>query len=112
MHFQSHRLRFVAGSAIVGVSQPHPVPSGLVLGAGEIVALFRACADGTPAGASDAAAFALMFDYGLRRAEAVTVALEGAGHLRHARPAHAWATASAIMAKRYTWNDLEALRPE
>ncbi len=49
------------------------LPAGRALDAGEITALFRACADGTPAGARDAAAFALMFGCGLRRAEAVAV---------------------------------------
>ena len=49
------------------------LPAGRALDAGEIGALFRACADGTPAGARDAAAFALMFGCGLRRAEAVAV---------------------------------------
>ena len=49
------------------------LPAGRALDGGEIVALFRACVDGTPAGARDAAAFALMFGCGLRRAEAVAV---------------------------------------
>ena len=52
------------------------LPAGRALDAGEITALFRACADGTPAGARDAAAFSLMFGCGLRRAEAVAVAVE------------------------------------
>ncbi len=51
------------------------LPAGRALDAGELTALFRACADGTPAGARDAAAFSLMFGCGLRRAEAVTVAI-------------------------------------
>ena len=51
------------------------LPAGRALDAGELSALFRACADGTPAGARDAAAFALMFGCGLRRAEAVSVAI-------------------------------------
>ena len=46
------------------------LPAGRALDAGELRALFAACADGTPAGARDAAAFALMFGCGLRRAEA------------------------------------------
>ena len=44
---------------------------GRALDGGELAALFQACADGTAAGARDAAAFALMFGCGLRRAEAV-----------------------------------------
>ena len=47
------------------------LPAGRALDGGELRALFEACADGTPAGARDAAAFALMFGCGLRRAEAV-----------------------------------------
>ncbi|MDE0360611.1 MAG: tyrosine-type recombinase/integrase [Rhodospirillaceae bacterium] len=49
------------------------LPAGRSLEASEIQALFSACADGTPAGARDAAAFALLFGCGLRRAEAVAV---------------------------------------
>ena len=45
------------------------LPTGRALEGGEIRALFAACADGTPAGARDAAAFALMFGMGMRRAE-------------------------------------------
>ena len=49
------------------------LPAGRSLEAAEIRALFSVCADGTPAGARDAAAFALLFGCGLRRAEAVAV---------------------------------------
>ncbi len=49
------------------------LPAGRSLEATEIRALFSVCADGTPAGARDAAAFALLFGCGLRRAEAVAV---------------------------------------
>ena len=52
------------------------LPAGRALDAGELRALFEACADGSPAGARDAAAFALMFGCGLRRAEAVAARLE------------------------------------
>ena len=52
------------------------LPAGRALDAGEIRALFDACADGTPAGARDAAAFALLFGCGLRRAEAAAVTVE------------------------------------
>jgi len=51
------------------------LPTGRALDAGEITALFRACVDGTPSGARDAAAFSLMFGCGLRRAEAVAVGI-------------------------------------
>ena len=52
------------------------LPAGRALDAGEITALFRACAEGTPAGARDAAAFAPMYGCGLRRAETVAVEIE------------------------------------
>ena len=51
------------------------LPAGRALDAGELKALFAACNDHTPAGARDAAAFALMFGCGLRRAEAASVTL-------------------------------------
>ena len=43
------------------------MPAGRALDTGEIEALFRACNDGTNAGARDAAALALMFGMGMRR---------------------------------------------
>ena len=49
------------------------LPAGRALDADELRALFAACADGTPAGSRDAAAFSLMFGAGLRRAEAAAV---------------------------------------
>ena len=52
------------------------LPAGRALDVGEIGALFAACADGTAAGARDAAAFALMFGCGLRRSEAAAVQVE------------------------------------
>ncbi|MDE0698276.1 MAG: tyrosine-type recombinase/integrase [Boseongicola sp.] len=52
------------------------LPAGRALEGGELRALFDACADGSPAGARDAAAFALMFGSGLRRSEAAGVAVE------------------------------------
>ena len=51
------------------------LPAGRALDGGELRALFAACQDGTAAGARDAAAFALMFGCGLRRAEAVAADL-------------------------------------
>ena len=56
------------------------LPAGRALDGGELAALFAACADGSNAGARDAAAFALMFGCGLRRAEAVS---RDRGRLRH-----------------------------
>ena len=53
------------------------LPAGRALEGGEIRALFAACADGTPAGARDAAAFALMFGMGMRRAEVAAARLAG-----------------------------------
>lgn len=50
------------------------LPAGRVLGVGEVVALFSACAaDPSPAGARDAAVLALAFGAGLRRAEVVAL---------------------------------------
>ncbi len=51
------------------------LPAGRSLDAGELAALFRACADGTAGGARDAAAFGLMFGCGLRRSEAAAARL-------------------------------------
>ena len=51
------------------------LPAGRALEGGEIRALFAACADGAPAGARDAAAFALMFGMGMRRAEVAAARL-------------------------------------
>ncbi len=49
------------------------LPAGRALEEGELRSLFATCADGTSAGARDAAGFALMFGCGLRRSETVTV---------------------------------------
>lgn len=51
------------------------LPAGRALDGGELRALFAACQDGTAAGARDAAAFALLFGCGLRRAEAAAADL-------------------------------------
>lgn len=52
------------------------LPAGRALSQGEAIALFGACAsDRSPAGARDAAAFALMYGAGLRRSEAATLQL-------------------------------------
>jgi site-specific recombinase XerD len=51
------------------------LPAGRALGPGEIAAIMRACADGTPAGARDAAIIALAYAGGLRRAELAALAL-------------------------------------
>ena len=61
-------------AADVGGVKGSRLPRGRALDAGELAALFGACAsDATPAGSRDAAAFALMFGAGLRRAEAAAV---------------------------------------
>lgn len=49
--------------------------TGRALPADQVADLFRDCADGTPAGARDAALLALLYGCGLRRAEAVAVDL-------------------------------------
>lgn len=59
--------------ADVGNVKGSRLPAGRALDGGELRALFAACADSTPAGARDAAAFSLMFGAGLRRAEAAAV---------------------------------------
>ena len=52
------------------------LPRGRALAAGELRALVRACLDGPgPGGARDAAVLALLYGCGLRRAEAVSLAL-------------------------------------
>ena len=52
------------------------LPAGRALDRGEATALFAACAnDNAPAGARDAASFALMYGAGLRRAEAAGLQL-------------------------------------
>jgi len=51
------------------------LPAGRALGAGEIAAIMRACADETDAGARDAAIIALAYAGGLRRAELAALAL-------------------------------------
>ena len=52
------------------------LPAGRALDAREIERLFQACSDGTPAGARDGAAFALMFGMGMRRSEAAGTGLD------------------------------------
>ena len=49
------------------------LPAGRDLTAGELTALFRACADGAAGGVRDAAVLAILFGGGLRRAEAVAL---------------------------------------
>ena len=53
------------------------LPAGRALNSGEIRALFSVCsADRNPAGSRDAAAFAMLFDAGLCRSEAVNAQLD------------------------------------
>ena len=64
------------------------LPAGRHLEPGEIIRLFDACGD-TPVGARDAAMLALLYGCGLRRSEAVAVALDdyddGAVTIRHGK---------------------------
>ena len=62
-------------AAAVGNVKGSRLPAGRALDGGELQALFGACSDGTAAGARDAAAFAMMFGCGLRRAEAIAASL-------------------------------------
>ena len=57
------------GAAVANVKGSR-LPAGRALEPGEIEALFKACSDGTPGGARDGAALAMMFGMGMRRAEA------------------------------------------
>ena len=69
---ESDYRRAVEVANVTGSRQP----SGRALGHGELAALFRACSDDrSPAGGRDAAALALMFGAGLRRAEAAALDL-------------------------------------
>jgi integrase/recombinase XerD len=52
------------------------LPRGRALTAGELTAIFRACADGTVAGTRDAALIATLYAAGLRRSEVVALDLE------------------------------------
>ncbi len=66
-------MRAVAVKSVRGTR----LPAGRALNPGELRALFGVCAsDRKPAGARDAAAFALLFGAGLRRSEAVSVQLD------------------------------------
>lgn len=91
------------------------LPKGRHVNADEIAALFRACGD-TPVGSRDAAMLALLYGCGLRRSEAVTVALadyaDGAVTVRHGKgrkerivypPAGGKAALDAWIARRGDW---------
>ena len=59
----------LAGALDVQSVRSVRVLRGRSLGSGEVLALFRACADGTRQGARDAAILALLYGCGLRRSE-------------------------------------------
>ncbi|NNJ12367.1 tyrosine-type recombinase/integrase [Chloroflexales bacterium ZM16-3] len=72
------RLGLMGADAAAAAGDLKPVkgagmPRGRMLAPGEQAALMRACADGTPMGARDAALFAILLGCGLRRAEAVAL---------------------------------------
>jgi site-specific recombinase XerD len=91
------------------------LPAGREVTPGELVALFRVCAeDPTPAGARDAALLALLYGGGLRRSEAVALRLSDyapetgtltvrAGKGRKARTGHATNGAADALA---AWLDV------
>ncbi len=83
---ESDYRRAVEVANVTGSRQP----SGRALDHGELAALFRACSDDrSPAGGRDAAALALMFGAGLRRAEAAALDLadyDGGGSNRPRLP--------------------------
>lgn len=64
-----------ARAAAVKAVKATTLPAGRALSAGEIRALFRACADGTRLGARDAAMLAILYGSGLRRSELVALDL-------------------------------------
>lgn len=64
--------------AVAGVRGERP-PAGRALAAGEVRALFSLCQRPTAAAARDAAALALLYGAGLRRAEVVGLRLEDVG---------------------------------
>jgi len=75
---ECRRLGLMSADAAAAAGDLKPVkgaglPRGRMLAPGEQAALMRACADGTPMGARDAALFAVLLGCGLRRAEAVAL---------------------------------------
>ena len=75
---ECRRLGLMSADAVASAGDLKPVkgqgvPRGRMLAPGEQAALMRACADGTPMGARDAALFAVLLGCGLRRAEAVAL---------------------------------------
>lgn len=75
---ECRRLGLMGADAATSAGDLAPVRGGSetrgrMLSVGEQAALMRACADGTPMGARDAALLALLLGCGLRRAEAVAL---------------------------------------
>lgn len=75
---EARRLGLMGADAAAAAGDLKPVkgegpPRGRMLSVGEQAALMRACADGTPMGARDAALFAVLLGCGLRRAEVVAL---------------------------------------
>lgn len=91
---EARRLGLMGADAAAAAGDLKPVkgaglPRGRMLSTGEQAALMRACADGTPMGARDAALLAVLLGCGLRRAEAVALNVgdlaDGAVHVQQGK---------------------------